>query len=88
MTANVWERVLAHLRERLNSEDFRRWFGETWYASDSGDQVTVWLPTEAIRRYIETHYERLIDEALVAIDRGDTQVRFVVTGVEEEDRDY
>lgn len=87
MTANAWDRVLARLRRRLVPEDFRRWFGETSYASDSGEQITVWVPTESIRRHIVAHYADLIDDALAALDRGDAHIRFVVTGVAEDDEE-
>src|SRR5436309_1957729 len=51
----IWDQVLETLRSKLPDEDFRRWFGNTAYASDSGDQVTVWVSTESIRRHIVAH---------------------------------
>jgi chromosomal replication initiation ATPase DnaA len=83
----VWDDVLDYMRDRVPAEDFRRWFGDTNYASDAGDQITVWVTTEAIRRYLMHHFAEEIQEALDAIGRGDTQVRFVVTGVGDEDED-
>jgi chromosomal replication initiation ATPase DnaA len=80
MTDNVWTAVCAHIRARLDAEDFRHWFGGTAYASDSGDQVTVWVPSEPIRRHLVTHYQRVIDEALAAIGRSDAHVRLIVGG--------
>ncbi len=85
MTGNPWDLVLARIRERLDSEDYRRWFSGTHYAADSGDQITIWVPTEAARRHIMAHFHRHIDEALRAIGRGDADVRFVVTGVQEDE---
>jgi chromosomal replication initiation ATPase DnaA len=79
--------VLERLRARVPEEDFRRWFGATAYASDSGDQVTVWVPTEPIRRHISGHYGNAIDHALKALGRADTHVRLVVSGGDEEDED-
>jgi hypothetical protein len=67
-------------------EEFRRWFGATSYASDSGDQITVWVPTEGIRRTMRQFHD-VIDRALAAIDREDTQVRFVVSGTGDEDQE-
>ena len=46
---NAWDEVLSRLRGRVAAEDFRRWFEATAYASDSGDQLTVWVLTHAIR---------------------------------------
>jgi chromosomal replication initiation ATPase DnaA len=82
---NPWEAVLDHVREAVSAEDFRRWFLETSYASDSGDQITVWVPSETARRYIGVHFVEAIDEALAALDRENTQIRFVVSGTGEDD---
>jgi len=85
--ANPWEAALALIRSRVDPEDFRRWFGVTAYASDSGDQITVWVPTEPIRRHLQIHYQEHIDRALEALGRRDTHVRFVVTGFAEDDEE-
>ena len=82
---NIWEQILASLGTQIPEEDFRRWFGATAYASDSGDQLTVWVPTESIRRHIVAHYESLIDAELKEIGRADTHVRLVVSGMDDDD---
>lgn len=81
----IWDEILRAIRGGIPPEDFRRWFSETAYASDSGDQVTVWVPTESIRRHIASNYLENIDRALDSLDRAGTQIRFVVTGVEDEE---
>lgn len=87
MASNIWESVLDHLRTELDPEEFRRWFSQTAYASDSGDQITVWIHSEADRRHVQAHYQTLLDRALTELGRSDTDVRFVVTGYGEEDED-
>ena len=88
MTANAWDAVCAQIRLRMDDEDYRRWFGATAYASDSDGQISVWVPTEAIRRHISHHFGSIINESLAAIDRADTHIRFVVGGLsDEEDED-
>ena len=83
----VWDQVLNDLRARMPDEDFRRWFGSTAYASDSGDQITVWVASEAIRRHIVNHYSEAVQRATVAIGRTNTTVRFVVGGTDEDEDD-
>jgi len=56
MSENVWQGVLDRLRTALDPEEFRRWFEGTAYASDSGDQITVWVHSESVRRHILVHY--------------------------------
>jgi chromosomal replication initiation ATPase DnaA len=82
---NLWEQILERLRAQMPEEDFRWWFGATSYASDSGDQLTVWVPTEAIRRHIVAHYEPAIDHEVAALGRARTRVRLVVSGVGDEE---
>src|SRR5262245_4696517 len=84
---NVWERILDRLRMKVDEEEFRRWFAGTAYASDSGDQITVWVPTEAVRRHVALRYEDLLQEVLETLDRRDTFIRFVVSGYGDEDED-
>ena len=69
----------------MPAEDFRRWFGETTYASDSGDQIVVWVPSEAVRRYIEQHFDDDIDETLRSLGREETHVRFIVGGTDDDE---
>lgn len=83
----IWEEILAEVRTRMPEEDFRRYFSPTAYASDSGDQITVWVPTESIRRHLVTHYEDEVRRALQTLRRNGTVVRFVVGGVDEDDEE-
>ena len=82
---NPWQRVLAQLRLEIDEEDFRRWFSSTSYAGDSGEQITVWIGAESLRRHIEVHFKDMIERALVALDRRNTSIRFVVVGFGEDD---
>ena len=83
--SNPWRDVTAQLRAVMTDEDFRRWFGPTAYASDSGDQITVWVPSESLRRHIQLHFRGDIERALEAIGRPGTQIRFLVAGMEEDE---
>ena len=69
----------------MAEEDFRRWFANTAYASDSGDQITVWVTSDAARRHIELHYADTLRRALGRIGRSDTVIRFVVAGYGDEE---
>jgi chromosomal replication initiation ATPase DnaA len=85
--ATVWDELLTHVRAGLDAEDFRRWFGETSYASDAGDQITVWVTSEAIRQHLTSHFTNDIHKALKRMGRAGTHVRFVVAGYEDEDEE-
>jgi chromosomal replication initiation ATPase DnaA len=81
----IWNEVLERLRTGIPDDDFRRWFGATAYASDSGDQITVWVPSEAVRRHIATHYLDRIESLFHSMGRRHTHLRLVVGGIEEDD---
>ena len=83
----VWDAILERLRRRMPDEDFHRWFGGSAYASDAGDQITVWVPSEAIKRHIAAQYSDEIARAVRAVGRGSTQIRFVVSGMDEDEED-
>lgn len=87
MSENVWTQILARLEAEVATEDLQRWFGPTAYASDSGDQITVWVPSESIRRHITAHYQESINRALAALGRPGTHIRFLVAGFGDEDED-
>jgi chromosomal replication initiation ATPase DnaA len=75
------------LRNDLIPDELRRWFGESTQAGDTGDQVTVWVPSEPVRRHILTHYQDLIYRALEYLDRQNVEIRFVATGADEDEDD-
>ena len=81
----IWDELLDQLRAGMAEDDFRRWFGGTAYASDSGDQITVWVPSEGVRRHISQNYLDRIERLLDSMGRPATNVRLVVGGIEEED---
>ena len=80
----IWKQILNRIRSTMPEEDFRRWFGSTSYASDSGDQINVWVPSEAIRRQIVNNYEDDVQQAVLALGRKHTRVRFIVGGTDED----
>jgi chromosomal replication initiation ATPase DnaA len=81
----LWDQVLDKLRRDLIPDELRRWFGESTQAGDTGDQVTVWVPSEPVRRHILLHYQDLIDRALEDMGRQNVEIRLVSTGVAEDD---
>jgi chromosomal replication initiation ATPase DnaA len=81
----VWDDILERVRNTVEAEEFRRWFGSTVCAADAVDQITVWVASEAIRRHLIAHYQDVIEAALHAVGREHTHVRFLVAGFGDED---
>ena len=85
--ANVWAQVLEQLRTELDPEEFRRWLSSSTYASDSGDQISVWVTSAADGRHLSLNYHQQIQRALVSLGRTETLVRFLATGFTGDDED-
>jgi chromosomal replication initiation ATPase DnaA len=83
----VWSTILERLRAAIDPDEFRRWFSATSQASDSGDQITVWVPASADARHITVHYLDRIQGELEAMDRFNVTVRFVATGYDEDEEE-
>jgi chromosomal replication initiation ATPase DnaA len=85
--ANVWAQLLERIKFDIDAEEYRRWFSNSSYASDSGDVITVWVPSAADGRQIsQNHMDRLRRE-LTRLGRSDTLIRFVATGYSDEEDD-
>jgi hypothetical protein len=54
-------------------------------ASDSGDQITVWVPASTDARHISVHYLDHIRRELERMNRHNVNVRFVATGYEDDE---
>ena len=85
--ANVWQLILDRVRHEVEPDEFRRWFSETGFASDSGDQITVWVTSETLRRHVERNYHDVLARILEGLDRPGTTIRFAVAGTGDEDED-
>jgi chromosomal replication initiation ATPase DnaA len=87
VTENIWGQILERLKARIDPDEYRRWFAASAQASDSGDQITVWVMGAAEGRHITTHYLDIINRELEQLQRPGVFVRFVATGWEDEDED-
>lgn len=88
MTENVWTTILERLKGTIDGEEFRRWFSSSAQASDSGDQITVWVPAQTDVRHIQVNYLDRIYRELEQLERTNVTVRFVATGYEDDEDEY
>lgn len=87
MLEHIWVAVLERLRSTIDPDEYRRWFLASSQASDSGDQITIWVPAVADVRHISLHYIDRIYRELAQLERTNVTVRFVATGFDDEEDD-
>jgi chromosomal replication initiation ATPase DnaA len=85
--ANIWAQILERIKADIDPEEFRRWFSSSSYASDSGDVITVWVPSAADGRQISQNYLDRLRRELTRLGRSDTLIRFVATGYSDDEDD-
>jgi len=85
MSGTVWGQILEKLRAVIDPDEYRRWLSASSQASDSGDQITIWVQSSADARHISVNYLDRIYRALEELDRVNVTVRFVATGYEEDE---
>ncbi len=85
MSSTAWGQILVRLRSTIDPDEYRRWFSASSQASDSGDQLTIWVTTSAEARHISVNYLDRIYRALEEMDRVNVTVRFVATGYDEDE---
>jgi chromosomal replication initiation ATPase DnaA len=85
--ANIWMAILDRLKLEIDEDEYRRWFSTSSYASDSGDQITVWVPTAVEGRQIDQYYLDRLHRILASFGRTNTTVRFVATGYVDEEEE-
>jgi hypothetical protein len=87
MSESVWAVILEQLRASIDPDEYRRWFASSSQASDSGDQITIWVTSTADVRHITLHYLDHIYRELEKIERFNVSVRFVAAGYEDDEDD-
>ena len=76
--AIVWRAVLESMRETMTERNYDRWFAPTVAARLEGKALTVSVPTEAHRHWLDVRLRRRIDDALRLLRYTDVRVTFIV----------
>ena len=78
MVNNVWTELLARIETKVNRHSFNTWFSPTVFVEDTGDRVTVRVPSELCRNWLTKHYSAVITEATAEVQRSGVKVAFVI----------
>ena len=74
---NPWEKILAHLQQRLNPQTFATWFKPTRLEAVKGEILAVRVPNLVFQKWLSTDGEQLVAEAQAALDLKQYRVEFL-----------
>ena len=78
MANNVWTQLLARIETKVERHDFDTWFSRAVFVEDTGDRVTVRVPSERCRNWLTENCSGVISEATKEVDRNGVKVAFVI----------
>jgi len=82
VTVNSWDKVLEHMKRRVNAHSFSTWFGPTRLESAEGDRLVVRVPTPIFRKRLTQTYGDFLDAVLAELGMSGTQLEFVCAETE------
>ena len=75
---NIWTELLERIETKVNRHSFNTWFSPTVFVEDTGDRVTVRVPSELCRNWLTKHYTTVITEATAEVQRSGVKIAFVI----------
>ena len=81
-TVNSWDKILEHMKRRVNAHSFSTWFGPTRLESAEGDRLVVRVPTPIFRRRLTQTYGDFLDAVLAELGMSGTRLEFVCAETE------
>lgn len=78
--AAVWTGVLEIVRSEVNEPNFKTWFTQTAPVRFEGSSLSVAVPNEFARDWIDDRYRSLVRSALRQVTGPEAEVAFVVSG--------
>lgn len=75
----IWAQALELIKKKLSKPSFETWLKETRAQSINGQTLTISVPNEFSRDWLEEHYSRLISEILFDITGVRYSIQFVIS---------
>ena len=74
---NIWDRILTRIEAKVNRHSYLTWFKPTSFLQDDGQTVTVKVPNDLFRDWLNKHYAGVIAEAVTELERKGTTITFI-----------
>ncbi|MCX7015651.1 MAG: chromosomal replication initiator protein DnaA [Candidatus Sumerlaeota bacterium] len=76
--ANVWDRALLVLQDRVDEESFRAWLQPTEFYSFDDSTLVIGVPSPASRNWLASHFMDTISSAVTDVVEHPVDIAFVV----------
>lgn len=77
MNGNLWESILAVVKEKINHQSFETWFRPLVFASVSNNVIYVSAPNEVFKNWILEHYCEVLEESLLELNLQNYHISFL-----------
>jgi chromosomal replication initiator protein len=78
---NLWEAILARIEAKVNRHSFYTWFKPTTSIVEHANAITVRVPNPLFIDWLTKHYDGVIREAMMDLDKNGLTVNFVAESV-------
>lgn len=80
----LWKYILVEMKELVSKPSYDTWLSKTKVRDVTDDMMTVLVPNEFVRSWLDQRYKIVIKELISAMTGADLEVHFVIEGSEEE----
>ncbi|MDI6845315.1 MAG: chromosomal replication initiator protein DnaA [Candidatus Saccharicenans sp.] len=74
---NPWNKILAAVKSRVESQAFETWFEPTSYIGAEGETLYIKVPNSYFKDWLSFHYSRLINECSQEIFNKVFEIKFI-----------
>jgi len=74
----VWDQIKQELAKKLSSESYQNWLASTQQHADHGGRLTIRVPSEATKMWMEQEYSEHVAAAVATLQLGMRQVHYEV----------
>ena len=74
----VWDQIKQELAKKLSSESYQNWLASTQQHADHGGRLTIRVPSEATKMWMEQEYSEHVAAAVSTLQLGMRQVHYEV----------
>lgn len=76
---HIWQETLNKIKKNLSAPSFRTWFSNTEPVSINDEKLTIKVPNDFIKDWLEDRYDELIEEIITNLTNNKWKVIFLTT---------